>query len=156
VGNAGGTAYAPVSMSGDATMASTGAVTLAAPQKIRQMGFAFDGGGAVLSGTMTRCSMFPGGGTITGWYIEGDQSGSATFGVRSTAFGSYTGIAGYAGYADVTGGGTAPSITAAAQASSTALTGWVTTWTGGDIMCVQMTSPVAFTWVNLHLTMIAN
>lgn len=184
VGNAGGTAYAPVAMSGDATLASTGAITLGVVATTKggtgldssgstgygkvasgiwsfapitaQMGFHFDGGGSALTGTQTSCTRVAPGATITGWYIEGDQAGSATFSVRSVAFASYTGTAGFSGYTDITGGGTAPTITTAASNSSTTLTSWVTAWTGGNIFCAQMTSPSAFNWVNLHLAVNLN
>ncbi len=128
-----------------------------ANSKIRQMAFHFDGGGSVLASTVTTCAMQPIGGTITGWYIEGDVSGSATFALRSVAFGAgYTGVAGFSGYTDVTGGGTAPTISSAVQRTFSNLTSWVTTWNAGDILCAQMTSPTSFTWVNLHLTMSVN
>jgi len=113
--------------------------------------FHFDGGGSALSGTTVRCERAPVTSTINGWYIDADQSGSATFGVRSVAFASYTGSAGYSGYTDVTGGGTAPVLSSAVTATFAKLTSWVTSVTAGAEYCVQLSSPSTITWANLYI-----
>ena len=126
-----------------------------ANQNIRTIGFSFDGGGSALSGTITRCVRVPYAGTITGWYIDADQSGSATFSVRSVAFASYTGSAGYSGYTDVTGGGTAPVLSSAVTATFANLTSWATAVTAKEY-CIQLTSPTTITWVNVYLIVSAS
>jgi len=123
---------------------------------IREIGMHFDGGGAALSGTKTYCTLVRFAGTIAGWYVDTDVSGSATFAVHSVAFASYTGTAGFAGYADVTGGGTAPSISSATNATFANLTSWVTTVTAGSEFCFQMTSPSTATWTNVYLQVNTN
>lgn len=122
----------------------------------RRFGFSFNGGGSALSGTLTGCTTVPYSGTITGWYVEGDQSGSATIAVHSVATGSYTGTSGFAGYTDVTGGGTAPSLSAAVYNSSTTLTNWVTAVTRGNFYCVQVTSPATVQVLNVKLAITAS
>ena len=124
-------------------------------QNLRTMGYHFDGGGSALSGTITYCSQVPITGTILGWHIDADQSGSATFAVRSVAFGSYTGTAGFAGYTDVTGGGTAPILSSAVTATSANLTSWVTSVNATDEYCFQLSSPATITWVNVVINFTA-
>ena len=125
-------------------------------QTIRPIGWHFDGGGSALSATQTGCYRVPFAGAITGWHIDGDQAGTATFAVRSVAFASYTGTAGFSGYTDVTGGGTAPTVSSSAIATFANVTSWVTTVTANSEFCFQMTSPATFTWVNVVLDVAAN
>jgi hypothetical protein len=132
------------------------AAAATANQNIRTIGYHFDGGGSALSGTITYCAAVPSAGTISGWHIDADQSGSATFGVRKVAFASYTGTAGFSGYTDVTGGGTAPVLSSAVTATSSSLTSWVTTVTAGQEYCFQLSSPATVTWVNVVLQFTAN
>lgn len=54
VGNAGGTAYAPVAMSGDATLASTGALTLASRRQLANVTLG-SAGASLSSGTIAAC-----------------------------------------------------------------------------------------------------
>jgi hypothetical protein len=54
VGNAGGTAYAPVGMSGDATLASTGALTLSGRRRLANVTLG-SAGTSLASGTITAC-----------------------------------------------------------------------------------------------------
>ena len=120
-------------------------------QNLREVGYHFDGGGSALTGTTTYCTQVLVTGTILGWYIDADESGSATFGVRSVTFGSYTGIAGYAGYTDVTGGGTAPVLSSAVTATYSSLTSWVTSVNATDEYCFQLSSPTSVKWVNIRV-----
>lgn len=111
----------------------------------------FDGGGSAITGTKVSCQRIPYGGTITGWYIDSDVSGSATFGARKVAFASYTGVAGYAGYTDVTGGGTAPTISSNTNNNSSTLTSWVTAVSQGQIYCFQVSSVTSSTVLDVYL-----
>lgn len=54
VGNAGGTAYAPVAMSGDATLGSTGALTLASRRQLANVTLG-SAGASLSSGTIAAC-----------------------------------------------------------------------------------------------------
>lgn len=107
--------------------------------------------GSVIAGTITGCKRIEYAGTISGWYVYGNVSGSATLGVRSVAFASYTGLAGFSGYTDVTGGGTAPSLSTAVINSSTTLTSWVTAVTANSIVCVQLSSPASVSTLDVVL-----
>ncbi len=107
--------------------------------------------GTALSGTQTGCYYVPFSGTITSWHVDSKVSGSATFAVRSVAFASYTGDADFGTYTDVTGGGTAPTISSNTHAVAANLTSWVTAVTAGQEWCIQMTSPTTTPAVNLVL-----
>lgn len=125
-------------------------------QNTRQIAVHFDGGGSAITGTTTTCQRVPYAGTINGWYIDSDVSGSGTLGVRSVAFASYTGTSGYSGYTDVTGGGTAPVITSATNAIFSNLTSWVTSVTAGQIFCFQLSSVTTSTVIDVYLQVLAN
>jgi hypothetical protein len=57
----------------------------------RTIPFFFDGGGSALSGTITRCTPITFGGVVNKFFVQADQSGSATITVKTVASGSYTG-----------------------------------------------------------------
>lgn len=142
---AGGGGDTITSPNGTITVGGTATNTtldVAANQRIRAFTMHFNmSDGSVIAGTITGCKRIEYAGTITNWNVYGNVSGSATLGVRSVAFASYTGTAGYSGYTDVTGGGTAPSLSSAVVNSSSTLTSWVTSVSANSIVCVQLSSP---------------
>jgi len=140
------------------TLGSTCTVTASgsANQLTRTLGYHFDNAGSALSGTTTACYREPISGIINGWYMDSDVAGSGTIGIRSTTSGSFTGTAGFAGYTDVTGGGTAPSLSSAVYSEFANLTSWATTVTAGNIVCFQLSSPATATYINVTLTLVAN
>jgi len=119
----------------------------------RSLGMLFESsdGTTAISGTQTRCAYVPFGGTIVGWHVSGNASGSATFGVKNVAHSSYTGEAGYGGYTDVVGTGTAPAVSSAAQAVFSDLTNWTTSFSSGKDWCIQLTNSSVFVRVALIL-----
>ena len=141
---------------------STGSVTTGncaagtSNQNTRSLGYHFDGGGSALSGTTTYCAQAQSAGTIFAWYVSADAAGNATFGIRSVAFGSYTGVAGYSGYTDVTGGGTAPALSSAVSATDVNLNSWVTSVAARSLYCFQLSSPGTIKWVDVVLYYTAN
>lgn len=137
-----------------ATCAGSGGATT--NQNLRQIAFHFDGGGSPLSGTITSCQRIQYAGAINGWYVDADVAGSGTIGVRSVAFASYTGVAGYSGYTDVTGGGTPPSISSGTNATFSNLTSWTTAVTAGQEWCFQLTAPATSTVIDGYLQVLAN
>jgi hypothetical protein len=145
-----------VAVSTSSTWAPLGSQGGTTNQNIRTIGWRFDGGGTAIAGTQIACYKVAFGGTITGWYTDADVSGSVTWAIRSVAYGSFTGTAGFSGYTDVTGGGTAPVLSSAVTATFGNLTSWVTTVTAGNEYCFQITSPSTLTAVNLVLTVAAN
>lgn len=111
--------------------------------------FTFVNGGSALSGTTVGCKLIPSTGTIANVTTTGDVSGSATVGVKTVAYASYTGTAGYSGYTDIVNGGTAPSLSSAVKYTDSTLTSWLTSLTGGQYLCVQMSSPSTVTNLNV-------
>jgi hypothetical protein len=136
------------------SMQGGGAVT--PNQLTRVLSYHFDGQGSPLAGTITGCLDVNIGGTLISWAMESDVSGSATIGVHYVARASYTGIAGYAGYTNLIGTGTPPSLSSAAQSSSTTLTNWTTNVVTGNKFCFQLSGPSTVTWVNVYLYYGAN
>ncbi len=113
------------------------------------------GGTVIASGTYTSCFVAPITGTPAGWSVVGQGgAGTAIFAVRTAtqaAYNSGGGDSGFAGYTDVTGGGTAPTISGAASVTGSSMTSW-TSLTKGDVVCFRLSSPSVFTAVNVLLT----
>lgn len=126
-------------------------VSAGASLATRSIGMHFDGAGSPLSGQQTNCFYVPYSGTITGWHVDAQAAGNATFAIRTIALASYTGIAGFSGYMDIAGGGATPTISGTASASSSNLTNWATTFSAGQEWCFQLNNPSVFTWVNVIL-----
>lgn len=73
-------------------------------------------------------------GTINTWTIIGDQTGSATFAISKCARASYPGS-----LASIVAAA-APTMSSAATATSSTLTGWTTAVTAGDVIRVTLSS----------------
>lgn len=141
-----------VSTGGMGPTGATGATgpTGATGGSSRVIGFKFDGGGSALSGTLTGCKVIQASGTITGVYTFGSISGSATVGIRTIAYASYVGIAGYSGYTSIVASAP-PSLVSAFTYSDSTLTGWTTALTKGQYFCVQLSSPTTVTDVTVEV-----
>jgi hypothetical protein len=98
------------------------------------VGAIFDGGGAAISGTPEVDIQVPAAGTITGWTILADVTGSATIDVRRTT---------YAGYpptpSDSIVGSSPPTLASGVKAQGSP-TGWSTSLAAGDILRFRVTS----------------
>jgi hypothetical protein len=131
----------------------TGAVTTGPTtnQNLRPIGATFVNGGSVLSGTVVSCTEIPSSGTISSVYTISDISGSVTVGIKTVAYASYTGVAGYSGYTDIVNGGTAPSLSSAVKYTDSTLTSWLTSLTAGQVLCIQVSSPTTVTNVTVKL-----
>jgi hypothetical protein len=100
----------------------------------------FDGGGSALASGKMQDIQAPFSGTITGWTILADVSGSAVVDIWKTA---------YAGYpptvADSITASAKPTLAAASDATSSALTGWTTAVVAGDTLRFHLDSVSACT-----------
>ncbi len=123
-----------------------------ANQSIRTIGVTFDGGGAALNGTLTRCVPVHFGGTITSATVIGDQAGSATVDVKTAAYGSYTGPA---SASSITASAT-PALSNAAKYQDTTLSGWTTALAPSTTVCFVLSNPSAVNWVAANLKVTAN
>lgn len=121
-------------------------------QNIREIIFAFDGGGAVLSGGMTRCRTVMYAGTINGVYLISDVSGSITVDIKTVAHTSYTGPA---STSSITAAAI-PALSSAVKYSDTTLTGWTTSVTALTTFCAVMSAPATVSWAELTLKVAAN
>jgi hypothetical protein len=149
-GNAGGTAYAPVSVSGDATLASTGALTLAGAglsAKKKTISFVIDGGGsAVTTGAKKAVVRFPWAGTITKATVLADQSGSVVLDVWKDTYANFPPTV-----ADTITASAKPTLSSATKAEDSTLTGWTTSISAGDVLKVNVDSASTLTHVTLIL-----
>lgn len=156
VGNAGGTAYAPVAMSGDATLASTGALTvansavtnakLAASAKTGSIQFGKSNNGSALStGTLDFAPQIPTGATLTAFSISVD-TGTATVKFWKKATG--TAIPTVADVINTSG----VSISTGTHVRSTTMTDFTTTSvSANDIFRCDLTAVSGATWINVQL-----
>jgi hypothetical protein len=105
-----------------------------------QLVFGWDGGGAAISTAATVDVVAPYTGTITGWTLLGDQSGSAVIDLWSDVYANYPPTV-----ADTITASAKPTATSATSAQSSTLTGWDTALTAGDIIRAKPDSLTAFT-----------
>lgn len=150
VGNAGGTAYTPVSVSGDGTMSAAGALTLAnggLSAKKKTIVFVIDGAGATITtGTKKASALFPWAGTITKATLLADQSGSIVVDVWKDSYANYPPTD-----ADSITASAPPTITTATKSEDSTLTGWTTSITAGDVLKCNVDSCTTIQFVTLIL-----
>jgi hypothetical protein len=92
----------------------------------------------------------PFGGTLTGWTLLGDASGSATVDVWKDTYTNYPPVV---GDTMVGGGGTKPNIAASGpKGQATNVTGWTTsTFSAGDIIRFNIDATSGFSRLELAL-----
>jgi len=119
---------------------------------VRSAGVTFDGGGSVLSGTLTRCGLVDFAGTIQSATIFADIAGSATVDVKTVAYPSYTGPASTSSIAAAA----KPTLSNAITSQNTTLTGWDTSIAANTMVCYVLTSPATAHWVTVDLKVLPN
>jgi len=92
------------------TLATTASI---ANTKLSSFGITVDGGGAVVTTGSMGFTVIPYNGTITNWYVIGDQSGSIVFDLKTSG-------------TSIIGGGNAPTLTSSQRANA-AVSGWTST-----------------------------
>ena len=110
------------------------------------IGFSADGGGSVISTGLKGYTEVPYSGTITGWTMLPDQSGSCVVDIWKT---DYTGAP--PTVANTITGSAKPTLTSANKAQSSTLTGWTTTVNAGDIIAFNVDSATTITKMNFIL-----
>lgn len=111
---------------------------------VRSPGFIIDGGGAVPTTGSKKFIQVPVNCTITGWTILADQSGSCQITIKKSTYAGFPATSSIVASAP-------PSVTTAQKNTSTALTGWTTTLTAGDILECNLDSVASFTWIMIVL-----
>jgi hypothetical protein len=137
VGNASNVATA-VPMSGDVTIANTGAATLDPNYKEGGTTAIFDGGGSLITNGKIAYVRIPYKGTITGWFLAADQLGSCSIAVKQSTFAAFppTGAA---------------IITAALSGTQTATATISLPVAAGDWLSFTISGVATITWVNLSI-----
>jgi hypothetical protein len=106
--------------------------------------FIIDAGSSVPTTGYKRRIIAPFSGTITGWTITANASGSATFTIKKSDYATFPTTASIVASAK-------PTLTSAQKAISTTLTGWTTTVTKGDILECYLDTVATVHELNLHL-----
>jgi hypothetical protein len=104
--------------------------------------YVIDGGGEVITTGSKGFLQLPFTGTITGWTVLSDQSGSIEIDVKKASYSDFPTTASIAG-TDL------PTLSTAQKNSSSSLTGWTTTITAGDILEFIVNSVTAVTRVSI-------
>ena len=125
---------------------ASSSVGLTANQKVRTLGVVVDGSGTVLTTGQKGYKPSPWTGTIIGWRIVGDVSGSCVFDIWKDIFANYPPTV-----ADTITAAAKPTVTTAFAAQSTAVGTWNTTVTAGDVFGWNLDSITSFTWLLLEI-----
>lgn len=128
---------------GDGTWAAAGSASIT-----RTFGITIDGGDAPIEAGLAGDVVVPFGGTITGWTILADQTGSIAVDVWKDTYANYPPTV-----ADTIVGSEKPTISGANKAQDLALTTWTTTVTAGDTVRFNVDSCVTITRATLVIQM---
>lgn len=137
----------PKTVSGDATVAASGAITLSANQKTGTVGIIVDGGGGVLTTGVKGDLTIPFACTITEWTLLADQSGSIVVDIWKDTYANYPPTV-----ADSITAAAKPTISAAAKGQSSTLTGWTTSIAAGNTLRFNIDSVTTIQRITISLT----
>jgi len=110
----------------------------------RVVGIAIDGGGSVPATGIKGYVVCPFGGTIIGWNIVGDVTGSAVVDVYKIAYGATLPTSSIAASAK-------PTLSSAKINKDSTVTGWTTTVTANDIFGFNLDSIATITKLNIEI-----
>jgi hypothetical protein len=111
-----------------------------------RFGVSCDGQGGVLSTGVTNYITMGTSGHITGWDIVSPITGNVTFDIWKVSGGVLPTVAN-----TIVTDSTFPLLTGALFSSSTAVSGWVTSFSAGDIFAVNINSATGLTKANLTI-----
>lgn len=115
-------------------------------QKAASIVVVLDGGGAAIT-TGVKCDVeVPFAGTITGWTLTADQTGSIVIDVWKDTYANFPPVVG-----DTIAGTEKPTLSAVAKNQDLALTTWTTAVAVGDILRFNVDSAATVTRVTLAL-----
>ena len=112
--------------------------------RLKTIGIVIDGGAAVPSTGIKGYILFPVAGTIIGWRIIGDVTGSAVVDVQKIAYGATLPTASIAASAK-------PTLTSAKVNKDDTLTGWTTAITADDLFAFVLNSISTITKLTVEL-----
>ena len=116
----------------------------ASPSLVGVVGLTIDGGGSVPATGAKGVVQVPYAGTITGWTLIGDVSGSAQITVSKATYAGFPTVASIVASAP-------PNLSSAQKSTSTTLTGWTTAVAAGDILSFNLDSITTCTRLVLEL-----
>lgn len=126
---------------------STGKVVGAAtPTPNGSFGISIDGGGSVITTGVKGWAVIPYSGTITGWDIISDISGSCVIDIWKTNYASAPPT-----ISNTIAGSEKPTLSSAIKNQDNALTTWTTSVTAGDIIAFNVDSASTLTKVSLSI-----
>lgn len=108
--------------------------------------FLIDGAGAEIADGVKGDIVMPFTGTFVSWTLLADTSGSVVIDLWRDSYANYPPTA-----ADAITGSEHPTITTAVKATSSALTGWTTAFTKGDVLRINVDSCTSITRLTLAL-----
>ena len=115
------------------------------PGALERIVVTIDGGGSAIATGEKKLTLEPGiTGTIVGWTMAGDQSGSMVMDVWKASAGIPTNANSITGSAK-------PTLSGARRGNSTTLTGWTTGITADDVFIFEVESITSFTHMTLTL-----
>lgn len=115
------------------------------PGALKRIGITIDGGGSVITTGEKKLTLEPGlTGTIVGWTLAGDQSGSIVMDV-------WKGDAAIPTNANSITASAKPTLSSVRRGNSTTLTGWTTGITADDVFIFEVESVTSLTHVTLTL-----
>jgi len=120
--------------------------------RTRQIGITIDGAGSPITTGVKGYKSFPVAGTITGWRLLADTTGSVVVDIWKATFANYPPV-----NADSITGGNEPEITAGNDsAEDTTLSGWTTSVSAGDVFGFNVDSILTITRLTLELTIVVS
>ncbi len=126
------------------TNAGTDTITIAQPAEIAPVGITIDGGGSAITTGLKGYIEVPYAGTIVGWTLLGDQTGSMVMDVWKDSYANYPPTV-----ADTIAGTEKPTITAGVKGQDLSLTTWTTSVAAGDILGFNVDSCSSITRAHL-------
>ncbi len=127
----------------NATQLTSGSVPVArfpANELISPITMSFDGAGSALT-TSTRCVVIPYSGTVSGWTIVADQTGSLTLTVQKSTYSGYPTTSN-------TCASDCPILSSVQKNQNLSSSTWGAI-TAGDVMCFGIASASSVTWANV-------
>ena len=126
---------------------ATGATGATGPGSDKgSFGITIDGGGSAITTGVKGYIQIPYSGTITGWNILADQSGSIVVDVWKDTYANYPPLV-----ADSIAGSEKPTLSTAIKNQDLSLSTWTTSVTAGDIIAFNVDSASTVTRVNLSI-----
>ena len=122
-------------VSGDVTIGATGVTSVKSGLKTVQVAVTLDGQGGVISTGLKGFTTIPYSGTITGWQLFADQSGSIVIDVWKDVYASFPPTV-----ADTITGSEKPTLSSVQNNQDLTLTTWTTAVATNDILAINVDS----------------